>query len=194
MEQRPTYRAHSIAPDITLGCIAVVPESQALQGAELAVANAERLYVASAVLSREGFISQATALCVLSFEEGAKSIALTFRSQGLQNEGIIKKCFWQHVLKHSIGGDMGSFSAQQLKKLGFSVNFNAKNFDALEIEAHIRKWEEQADNLKKQGFYVDYRNGSWQTPALITREQWETGVIATGVVVAAAKALIESTR
>jgi AbiV family abortive infection protein len=171
----------------------VVPESEALQGAVLAAENAERLYMASAILSREGLIGQATALCVLSFEEAAKSIALTFRSQGVENEAVIKRCFREHVLKHSIGANMGSFSTRQLKKMGFNVNFNEENFTALEMEARIHDWEKQADNLKKQGFYVDYRNGSWVTPTQVTKIQWETGVIATGVVVAAAKALISTT-
>jgi AbiV family abortive infection protein len=171
----------------------VVPESEALQGAVLASENAERLYMASAILSREGLIGQATALCVLSFEEGAKSIALTFRSQGVQNEDVIKRCFREHVLKHSIGSNMGSFSTRQLQKMGFNANFNEITFDAAEMEARILEWEKIADNLKKRGFYVDYQNGNWVTPNQITKVQWETGVIATGVVVAAAKALISTT-
>lgn len=170
----------------------MIPEEHLLQGAILACENAERLFISSGHLRREGFHGTAVALCVLAFEEAAKSISLVYRSQGIRNDDWLKIYFRSHKAKHELGANLASFSALQLAKIDFQLNFGGSPVDAADMPDRIEIWRQEADNIKKRGFYVDFESGEWVTPDLLTEEQLELGVIASAIAISAAKWFISS--
>ena len=172
----------------------MIPIAETLYGASLACENANRLFIASAHLKREGFVGAAAALCVLAFEEAAKAISLVYRSQGLASTDWIKAYFTDHKVKHELGANVASFSTSLLSKIGFEITLNDTIVNSVEMSNRIEIWRQQADSIKKQGFYIDYQCGKWVTPDQITEELFESGIIACGIAIASATGFIKSAK
>ena len=172
----------------------MVPVSEALHGASLAYENANRLFISSAHLKREGFVGASAALCVLAFEEAAKAISLVYRSQRLENDDWIKTYFRDHKPKHDLGATAASFSTSLLSKIDFEITINDAVVNSEEMANRIEIWRKQADSIKKRGFYVDFQSGHWLTPDQITDELFESGIIACGIAIASANGFIKSAK
>ena len=167
----------------------MVPLSAAMNGARMAHANAHRLFRSAGLIYRDGHNGAATALCVLAFEEAAKSVSLVYRSQGMQDDAWMQKFFRDHRAKHVLGGNAFGFAARLIARVGIDLSFGAETLNPNEMESMIEEWATRADDLKKRGFYVDYKEGNWLNPESLSTDQHRDSVVSAAVAIAAADSL-----
>ena len=165
----------------------MIPTSEAYRGAQLAYENSNELFKASALLAKNGMRGCAIALCVLSFEEAAKSISLVYRSEGMHDTKFLTEIFRDHRIKHELGTETSLFASGLILQAGFKIEGESVSIDVANLMDRIETWKNEANNAKKRGFYVDYINGNWCAPDQMSKFELETAVLACAITIATAK-------
>lgn len=152
--------------------------------------NGRSLIKAGTLLGKKGNYGVACSLLILGGEELVKSGVLFLLGHGVELMKIkeMEKVFFNHKVKHDtaffpelIGIFEYFLQAQEIpknKKSSFLDNFGHFLNQALMVLSGLKQvgenldWWENADNLKKQGFYVDYKDGLI-SPKEITKAQYD---------------------
>jgi AbiV family abortive infection protein len=165
-----------------------IPISQALNGAVLARQNAGSLLDAATTLRRAGHIGAAVSLCVLSFEESSKTIALLHRSSGAEHGEFLQAVFSNHATKQALGIEATS----TLNKV-MSIHYTDHDDPALapdRVNAQLKLFEAKAELFKQSGFYVDFKEGVWCSPAQLGDDEYQTALFAATINLFVAKNLL----
>jgi AbiV family abortive infection protein len=163
---------------------------QYVEGSELALLNAGRLYKCSKLLGFFKFYGPANSLAILSAEESLKSIIIVSKMLGFlsQSEEEVYRFFRDHKIKHSAGWWLGLFN-DTFDQSG--VDFRGfNNASAEERSTAVRKvyktqidvindriknsktdWWNNANNKKNDGLYVNLDGNPWSTPNSISKVQ-----------------------
>lgn len=169
---------------------------QVIEGANLSIKNAQELYSVAEGLGKDGSYGLASSLMVLSAEESIKAFGMLGRGVYEKKWGSdLKKFFRSHKHKHDNAGFflvMCNFmeeiiqeiediendpnitpeecKAVIIKKFQASILEKLKNSDEKFIS--IVNWQVSADDIKKQGFYVDFSNEKWNSPNSVTENTY----------------------
>jgi AbiV family abortive infection protein len=160
-----------------------------IEGLELSYENADNLFKAAQELSvKDGMVSFAISLIILSAEEALKTIAFLFKLFNYDKGDIIdvKSLFSSHLYKHDILETVFSTIVKNYDKNinlmirlmeeipldeSYKLNFNKTFKDEyqrrkkfLKSKNEILFWWENANNQKMEGFYLDYKNDKWIRP------------------------------
>ncbi|WP_461516963.1 AbiV family abortive infection protein [Porticoccus sp.] len=166
------------------------------EGVTLCVDNAHKLFESAELLGKQEHFSTATSLMILATEECIKSYALLSRVISLKKwDSELQKYFRNHQHKHNLGGLLlliGSIGEEVFEEV-IAVTNDTSIPREKEKETFLRrihenlkkqtnspseeflatvKWHENADELKKRGFYVDFTNKKWISPSSVTEETY----------------------
>lgn len=140
------------------------------EGAILASTNCRSLYEAALAVAKIGNYGCASSLMILSAEEGAKSITL-----GLDNnwakEDSVENLFRSHKQKHQQAAYYASM-LHGLMGLVLEPETGKPRHGECGIIETIAAWKASAEETKKLGFYVDFQNREWLSPAQATEERY----------------------
>lgn len=168
-----------------------------LEGAKLCVSNANNLFESALKISELKNYGIANSLLILSVEECIKAYILTAGFFGVELPFDIKPFFTNHKTKHQQAAEIqpiinmmfevkdmiDSLLAQKGSMFNFALILSI--FSAFSLlknhEGNERKftaWWKKANIKKNLGFYVDYQNSKWTSPANISETFKETRQIA----------------
>lgn len=167
-----------------------MPVNQASIGAICAWRNAGSLLDAAALAMRCGFAGPAVSLCVLSFEESSKAIALLHRSSGANNIEFLRSIFTHHGTKQALGIYASSSLNSAFSKQGGRFVGPDDAFTPEFVDASLKELEGKAESLKQRGFYVDFQQGTWRTPDQLTQADYNLAVLGAVVNLFVAKTLL----
>jgi AbiV family abortive infection protein len=177
----------------------LIPNDKAREGALLAATNARRLLTFAMAGAHASHFGPACSLCVLACEEAAKAVALLHVAASHKPAGIaLSKVFSHHGTKHDISEVTTLFL--HLVELMHMVRIEVQSeidhgviqenrigsrWVARVIETLRRiianpndeslrfiTWYRSANELKKNGFYLDWMDGDWKDPKSATSEQF----------------------
>lgn len=166
-----------------------VPVGEAWRGAILCTENARRLFDGARLLAERELYGQAASLMVLSAEESAKAVGMiSFSIQPSEMKSRLKRYFRDHSFKHDSAGTFIAFTSFMNEIMNEIVDIEQdpaiSEADytkellgrmARRLERHlsdgddpfqdVKAWQREADLVKQRGFYVDFREGAWRSPA-----------------------------
>ncbi len=140
--------------------------------------NAEDLVKAAKQIVKKRKYGPACSLLVLSCEESVKACALVSIYLGTESQFPIEKYFRVHQKKHITGKEieglirpfdgLEQFLAICKGGLPAALKFVLNFF----VTKPPSKWWKGADDLKKQGLYVDLVSEGWRTPSEVSPETY----------------------
>lgn len=166
-----------------------VPTFKSWNGFILCIENSRRLFDAARLLADREFYGQAGSLMVLSAEESAKGVGIAslFFSPA-EMRPRLKRYFRDHSFKHDFAGafialtslvngmmdevldieqDSEISNAECTKELLSRMMRRLEHYLSEEDDLFkdVKAWQLEADLVKQRGFYVDFRDGAWRSPA-----------------------------
>lgn len=159
------------------------------RGAQLMASNAAQLYKSAEAVAGGKCYGPAVSLLILSAEEAIKALAYAYAA--ISDSGIkeIEKDFRTHKIKHTYGSLIGMFTDVMPKILERAVSIDededtpaflkrirfseyAKKICGGHENEKLEAWCENANNMKNAGFYVDFVDGAWRAPRLMTERDF----------------------
>jgi AbiV family abortive infection protein len=178
------------------------PRDKCLAGAEVTVDNAKTLLQSAKTLAEVGQYGPASSLIVLAGEEAFKAMTLLIRYKGLEIDDEMErwrtKMLSQHQPRHDVGtwmvlmkrlidatvAGMEAYTEHyeeneekakeaRMKVMTDRANqlLDDENEEVQQLQKEIDWWQ-NADELKQQGFYVDYGSQGWSSPNDLTQEDF----------------------
>ncbi len=147
-------------------------EKDRKRGVQLTHLNARELYKSALLLKEAGQYGCASSLMVLSAEECVKAINIGLNLNRKEWGFDLNKVFKDHGYKHSEAARILSLT-HWIQVLCTDTGEHKCDIDTCPIQKSFREWEIIANNVKKNGFYVDYKEGNWITPNMIDEEIFE---------------------
>lgn len=126
------------------------------------------IYRAANLLASKGFYSKAISLRILGAEEYIKCLCILLDGYGCNTRNIpkVKNIFSRHISKHKISRDflpvwsivkyLISFRITNSRRKNLTIL--AKTFLSALTASNKRDWWYEANILKNDGLYVDYKN------------------------------------
>ena len=146
-------------------------------GVDLCLKNAKKLIEDAELLFEHESYGHATSFVYLGLEEVAKALSCSgayFENKEFED---VKDVFRYHRTKMALL--IGAILSRQIA-IGkeFKVSEKEKVLTkeaiqkfAMDLEPQLMKIVQEADERRKAGFYVDYKNGKWYSPFDIKREE-----------------------
>jgi AbiV family abortive infection protein len=184
------------------------------RGLELSSENAKDVLSLARYAAKAKKFGSAASLAVLACEEAAKALGLATRALNASPENLkLRKYFSDHKHKHGAGAAMlagaevvhafvteiSAVAADPTvpddKKSSVLVERLVRRADE-ELSGKrttfetLRKWYEQADSVKKRGFYVDWSGRKWLTPRDVTEEAYRSQDMRAQVLVALSEIVV----
>lgn len=196
--------------------------SDALRGAELAIANAERLLHSAQTLAAVGDYPSAVGFLVLASEEAEKSYALGMLSFGTNPDAIgAGPLLSSHKARHersrvnNLALAMADAAVAHVReamrleaegKLPEPAEMRRRLVDSLVAGAsrigsetpdgerfrRSQDWLNGANRLKQRAFYVDYLGAAWSSPDSLVKSDYLKGLEIASFVVTSRKDLLAS--
>ena len=143
-------------------------------GVHICLENAKKWIEDAELLFEHGSYGHATSLALIGIEELAKALVLSeayFSNRELEH---VKDVFQNHRFKNAIflGVIIGMYAPTAMPE----KNAEKKALTEMEIQKSAAKVEsplmkvlQEVDELRKAGFYVDYKKGRWCSPIDVER-------------------------
>lgn len=179
------------------------PMDKCLHGAKLAVENAESLLESAEQIAEIENYGHATSLLVLAGEEAFKALAFMCRHDGLEITSRLEDWRMDMMQDHQTRHQYAAGSAVMLRIIAIIMKsaeaFQERREEGIEAAREARMevvkeesarlldpessaskkldseidWWKQANDLKEEGFYVDYGPGEWESPDQLDEEDYE---------------------
>ena len=196
--------------------------SDAVNGYQLALENAQRHIRCGEILSQANEHGFATAHLVLAAEEAVKAELLLFVSFGLDvSPETLRPFLTQHLPRQITGAFLVIMEFFLAKWIGLITSLNAEYPDATtkeyqsarrkkveELIAELIKlenaipgesyfvdsiaWWGKANDLKQRALYVDFSENTWRGPYSIDREKFDRSLVFAKDVVQTAERIIKT--
>jgi len=167
------------------------------EGILLGDSTAKQLWEVGSHAAKDGKYGIATSLMILSAEESIKAMGLLAHAlTGKPDDDFVRPLFSSHRAKHNAAKAImfivrimevmvenihevqedqaipeekkpSVFFERMAKRANDNVNGSAKDFHDLQF------WQHTANELKNRGFYVDWCQGKWRTPASIDEATYQ---------------------